>query len=156
MGISPQNHRYLNATQKSPKIPDYAKDYKNEYLFIRGIDKCFEYYWKRLHEAESGIFQKRIDQLYKYLNKLKLHNKIEIDEYDIGNPILLQENLAECLGAYVIGDRVDEEATDNNIDIDFPGWTHLNEAIDLFYSKFGIVDTYYTIGRFHDMFFIEH
>ena len=25
--------------------PDYAKDYKNEFLFVKGIDKCFEYYY---------------------------------------------------------------------------------------------------------------
>ena len=28
-------------------IPDYAKDYKNEYLFIRGIDKQFKYFQVR-------------------------------------------------------------------------------------------------------------
>lgn len=27
--------------------PDYAKDYKNEFLFLRGIDKCFEYFFKK-------------------------------------------------------------------------------------------------------------
>ena len=28
--------------------PDYAKDYKNEFLFIRGIDKCFQYYVEKI------------------------------------------------------------------------------------------------------------
>ena len=41
MGISAQNVRDLNANPKPPKIPDYAKDYKSEFLFIRGIDRCF-------------------------------------------------------------------------------------------------------------------
>ena len=27
-------------------IPDYAKYYKNEYLFIRGIDKQFKYFFR--------------------------------------------------------------------------------------------------------------
>ena len=30
--------------KENKKIPDYAKGYKNEYLFIRGIDKCFEFF----------------------------------------------------------------------------------------------------------------
>ena len=32
----------------SQGYPDYAKDYKNEFLFIRDIDKCFEYFLKNL------------------------------------------------------------------------------------------------------------
>ena len=24
--------------------PDYAKDYQKEFLFIKGIDNCFEYF----------------------------------------------------------------------------------------------------------------
>ena len=38
MGILPQVDHNCNATLNKVKIPDYAKDYKNEYLFIRGID----------------------------------------------------------------------------------------------------------------------
>ena len=37
------------------KIPDYAKGYKNEYLFIRGIDKCFDYYLRKIDKASSGV-----------------------------------------------------------------------------------------------------
>ena len=35
MGILPP---HSNSTLNKVKIPDYAKNYKNEYLFIRGID----------------------------------------------------------------------------------------------------------------------
>ena len=37
------------------KIPDYAKDYKNEFLFIRGIDKCFEYFLDNIYWGDMGL-----------------------------------------------------------------------------------------------------
>ena len=38
MGILPQSDHNCNATLSKSKIPDYARDYRNEYLFIGGID----------------------------------------------------------------------------------------------------------------------
>ena len=38
MGILPQSDRDSNSILSKSKIPDYARDYRNEYLFIRGID----------------------------------------------------------------------------------------------------------------------
>ena len=32
---------------KSKKIPEYAKEYKREYQFIRGLNKEFEYFIKK-------------------------------------------------------------------------------------------------------------
>ena len=42
MGILPQSVRDSNSILSKSKIPDYARDYKNEYLFIRGINKKLE------------------------------------------------------------------------------------------------------------------
>ena len=39
MGIPGQVDHNCNAILSRPKIPDYAKDNINEYLFIRGVDK---------------------------------------------------------------------------------------------------------------------
>ena len=33
-----QANKISNPTLSKSKIPDYARDYRNEYLFIRGID----------------------------------------------------------------------------------------------------------------------
>lgn len=41
----------MNKIEKNKIVPDYCLDYKNEFLFIRGIDKCFEYYLKNLNKA---------------------------------------------------------------------------------------------------------
>ena len=38
MGILAQTSNYQKCIKKTNIIPDYAREYKNEYLFIRGID----------------------------------------------------------------------------------------------------------------------
>ena len=38
MGILDQTSNFQNSLQNTNKIPDYARDYRNEYLFIGGID----------------------------------------------------------------------------------------------------------------------
>ena len=65
MGILAQFDHNCNATLN--KVPDYAKDYKNEYLFIKGIDKCFEYFFDNIEKANSGVFESH--RVYK-INKL--------------------------------------------------------------------------------------
>ena len=38
MGVPEVSDKNSNATLTQNKIPDYARDYRNEYLFIRGTD----------------------------------------------------------------------------------------------------------------------
>ena len=53
-------------------IPDYAKDYKNEYLFIRGIDKQFKYFLDNIEKADQGVFQNnRVEIIEKNINRLE-------------------------------------------------------------------------------------
>ena len=69
MGILEHSSNYQKCIKKTNTIPDYARDYKNEYLFIRGIDKTCEKFVKRLDE-EGKIFDS--PQSYKlifYFNK---------------------------------------------------------------------------------------
>ena len=39
MGIPGHTSNYQKCIKKTNKIPDYARDYRNEYLLIRGINK---------------------------------------------------------------------------------------------------------------------
>ena len=39
MGILAQNSNFQNCIKKTNIIPEYAREFKNEYLFIRGINK---------------------------------------------------------------------------------------------------------------------
>ena len=73
-------------------IPDYAKDYKNEYLFIRGIDKQFKYFLDNIEKADQGVFQNNRDEIIeKNINRLekaikmgyfKDNSNLEIDGRD--------------------------------------------------------------------------
>ena len=50
------------------KIPEYARDFKNEYLFIRGINKEFKYFVDNINEATRGLFQNhRVDRIKKFI-----------------------------------------------------------------------------------------
>ena len=52
MGILAQSSNFQNCIKTTNKIPDYAKDFRKEWLCIRGINK------------ECGNFIKRLDFLF--------------------------------------------------------------------------------------------
>ena len=50
------------------KIPEYARDFKNEYLFIRGINKEIKYFVDNINEATRGLFENhRVDRIKKFI-----------------------------------------------------------------------------------------
>ena len=55
MVILAQSSNYQNCIKKTNKIPEYARDFKNEYLFIRGINKTCEKFVKKL-DVDAKIF----------------------------------------------------------------------------------------------------
>ena len=58
-------------TQPTYKIPEYAKDFKNEWLYIRGINKEFKYFWDNIDNATRGLFQNyRVDRIKKFIKKI--------------------------------------------------------------------------------------
>ena len=52
MGILTQSDRNSNPILSKSKIPDYAREYRNEYLFIRGINKTCENFVKKSGREE--------------------------------------------------------------------------------------------------------
>ena len=53
----------------SKVIPDYAKDFKNEYLFILGINNEFKYFLDNMNGATRGLFENfRVDKIKKFIN----------------------------------------------------------------------------------------
>ena len=69
MGTLAQSDHNCNAILSKSKIPDYAKDYKNEYLFIRGINKICGDFVKKLDE-EGEIFKSpKADKLMLHINR---------------------------------------------------------------------------------------
>ena len=55
MGILEHTSNFQNYIKKTNKIPEYAREFKNEYLFIRGINKTCERFIKIL-DLDAKIF----------------------------------------------------------------------------------------------------
>ena len=61
---------FQSCIKKTNKIPEYAREFKNEYLFIRGINKEFKYFVDNINEAYRGLFENhRVDKIKKKLLK---------------------------------------------------------------------------------------
>ena len=69
--IETQNVQDFNSNKKPSKIPDYAKHYKNEYLFIIGIDGCFGSILKEERLFTEDIFERRYSRIKKYIRNFK-------------------------------------------------------------------------------------
>ena len=98
--IETQNVQDFNSYKKISKIPDYAKDYKNEYLFIIGIDGCFGSILKEERLFTEDIFERRYLYIKKQINNFKrlvdINNLPKINpENVIFNTLRLKEKLDE-------------------------------------------------------------
>ena len=93
MGILAHLSNYQNCIKSTNnKIPEYAREYKREYQFIRGINKEFKYLINKLDNLNNGLFESNISNRIKYFmkrflraqekGKLKDISEFEI-EYDI-------------------------------------------------------------------------
>ena len=81
--------------------PDYAKDFKNEYLFIIGINNEFTYFLDNMNEATRGLFENlRVDKIKKFISKFLLYqnsgyfkdlSNFEIKSSDIKNLIRIKK-----------------------------------------------------------------
>ena len=64
MGILDHFSHSQNCIKSTNKMPQYARDYKKEYLYIRGINKESKYFIDKLDEINDGLFKsKRSDRL---------------------------------------------------------------------------------------------
>ena len=75
------------------KIPEYAREYKREYQFIRGINKEFNYFINKLDNLNNGLFESYIADRIKYFMKRFLRaqerGKLKgISEFEITDDIV--------------------------------------------------------------------
>ena len=75
----------LSSFIKSNKIPEYAKEYKREYQFIRGLNKEFEYFIKKLNNLNNGLFETNSTNSIKYYMKRFLRRQEDGRFKDISN-----------------------------------------------------------------------
>ena len=59
----------LSSFIKSNKIPEYAKEYKREYLFIKCLNYYLSQFSKKLEDLNNGLFETKFAKEIKYYMK---------------------------------------------------------------------------------------
>ena len=70
------------------KIPEYAREYKREYQFIRGINKDFKYLINKTDNLNNGLFESKLTDRIKFNIKRFLRGQEKGKLKDISNFIL--------------------------------------------------------------------
>ena len=150
MGSLAQPVIISGSTQKQSKIPEYAKDFKNEWLYIRGINrKCGEFmkklgdntdsfekvFWSSRAKALVRDFKNVLEA--QKMGKLKNISDFYFKYFDANNIECLEEQLDNYRDLYVDPNsyEFDEESYELNIDIDYPGFRELFKLVCLFNDK---------------------
>ena len=146
MGILELSSNYQNFIKKTNIIPDYAREYRNEYLFIRRIDKTCESFVKRL-DLEGKIFDSpQANKIMLYFNKFLKYQEIEylndisefyLKENDVRFIDSLECQLDDYTDLYCNSDsyEFDQEKYDNNVENDYPGFKKFFKCFRRFQDK---------------------
>ena len=150
--FSPFNQKMTEVNQKMKsnfytKIPHYAREYKKEYLYIRGLNKEFKYLYNHLDEINDGLFKsKRCDRLCNLIKrflrgqekgKLKDISEFEI-EYDIVfnlNKIKNELNNIDQYLDFILNCYHKEDLIFINT---YPGFIEFYYYFNLFFTKLNI------------------
>ena len=136
-----------NISKINSKIPDYARNYKNEYLFIRGINKVCENFVEILGREE--IFKShQADRLMRHFNRflkaqelgyLNDTSEISFKFKDVKSIESLELQLNDYMNLYYDLDscKFDEEKY-NNVENDFPGLKRFFECFSRFNDKINV------------------
>ena len=147
MGILCQSDHNCNATLSNSKISDYAREYRNEYLFVRGFNKVCENFVEILGREE--IFKShQADRLMRYFNRflkaqqldyLSDTSEINFKYEDVKSIESLELQLNDYMNLYYDPDRCkfDEEKY-NNVENDFPGFKRFFECFSRFNDKINV------------------
>ena len=70
------------------KIPEYAKEYKREYLYIKCLNYYFSQFSKKLEDLNNGLFETKLAKEIKYNMKRFINKQKENKFKNISNLIL--------------------------------------------------------------------
>ena len=123
------------------KIPEFARDYKKEYLYIRGLNKEFKYFYNHLDEINNGLFKsKRSDRLCYLIKrflrgqekgKLKNISEFVIYEEVVDYLIKIKDNFYyykiryDALKESSDVDDDDEDSDADDVDDPYPGFENI-------------------------------
>ena len=88
MGILAHLSNFQNCIKSTNKIPEYARDFKKEYLFIIGIGKEFQYFIDNIDDATRGLFESHKVDRIKYFIKRFLRGQERGKLKDVSGLIL--------------------------------------------------------------------
>ena len=146
MGSLAQSSNFQNKIKSTNKIPEYAREFKNEWLFIRGINKTCGLFVKRLDFGRdlfnSPIANNIKNFIKKFLKaqecgKLKDISGFYFKYCDVNNIEFLEEQLDSYCDLYLDPDsfEFDQEYYDLHVDRDYPGFKELLGLVSLFNDK---------------------
>ena len=162
MGILEHFSHPQNCIKSTNKIPQYAREYKKEYLFIRGINKEFKYFIDKLDDLNNGLFESHRANRIKYFmkrflrgqekGKLRDISELEIDEKDVNNLIFIKDKFRCYKIRYDYfyddddndyfynddDDDDDDDDEDNSSNDVYPGFKDTYDVFELFYSRIKI------------------
>ena len=145
------SHNVIPANSESIKrkykIPEYAKDFRKEWLYIKGINEKCGNFIGRLNFSRRDMFNSSSANNLKFIikkffkdqerGKLKDISGFYFEYFDVSNIECLLEQLGEYSDLYVDPDSLefDEECFDLFIDSHFPGYKEFLELISLINDK---------------------
>ena len=130
MGILAHSSNFQNCNKKTNKIPEYARDFKNEYLFIRGINKEMEsFVEKYLYSDRIKFFIKKFMKAQE-LGYLKDTSCFIFKEWDVENIVFLFKRMHF--------DFEEDEEFDEGHPDDYLGYRDFYELFSKFYDKINI------------------
>ena len=134
-------------------IPDYAKNFKKEYIFLLDIDEGFSFVYNYIiyYDTEKGILKEKskwIDKMYIAVKKYKegLESSVLKDLSDeeinceafsnIENvEMIISEYLDRYLDINPAGiSKINKEKYEKNVDKDFPGLRKLIDTLSYYYE----------------------
>ena len=152
MGILDTSSNYQNCIKSTNnKIPEYAREYKREYQFIRGINKEFKYLINKLDNLNNGLFESYIADRIKYFMKRFLRAQEKGKLKDISNLMLQRDDvdnlifINEQFGYYKLrydafcddSDDSDDEGNGEYL-VDgkpYPGFIEFYDIFKLFFNQ---------------------
>ena len=146
MGILEHFSNSQNCIKSTNKIPEYARDFKKEYLFIRGINKEIKYFVDNINDATTGLFENdRVDRIKYFIKrflkgqergKLQDISNFEIKSSDVDNLIKIKKNFLN-FNQYINFCKSCFDEDEPFID-PYPGFKNIYYDFELFFSKFKI------------------
>ena len=141
---SPNKQKMIENNQN--KIPEYARDFKREWQYIRGINKECGEFINRLHSGRDIFNSPPANRLKKYIReilraeergKIQEISSLVFKECDANNIECLEEQLDYYCDLYVDPDsyEFDQEYYDLFIDRHYPGFKEFFELINLINDK---------------------